>query len=121
MGSLGDPGFELVSAAGAFQQLAGPYINGYAFGNTDDLGKVIERVQKEGATIPDFQKIYPAVTFKNRGEWLKENKEVNEGLGKLLTTVKDQKDEIKKQRTERGMEARFSKLTSKDLPKGSTR
>src|SRR4029079_17234328 len=31
MGSMGDPGFELFQAQNAFQQLVGPYINGYAF------------------------------------------------------------------------------------------
>lgn len=31
MGSMGAPGFELVQAQNAFQQLVGPYINGYAF------------------------------------------------------------------------------------------
>lgn len=30
MGSMGDPGFEFVQAQNAFQQLVGPYINGYA-------------------------------------------------------------------------------------------
>ena len=31
MGSIGSPGFELLHATAAFQQLVGPYINGYAF------------------------------------------------------------------------------------------
>src|SRR3954454_21931432 len=30
-GSIGSPGFELLHATAAFQQLVGPYINGYAF------------------------------------------------------------------------------------------
>ena len=120
MGSIGDPGFELVHAANAFQQLVGPYVNGYAFGDIDQLVLIIERVQKEGRTIPDMNKIYPGVTFKNRSEWVTDNKGLNEGLGKLVATLKEQKASIKQQRIERGMEAKFSKLPSKELPKATT-
>jgi hypothetical protein len=120
MGSIGDPGFELVQAANAFQQLVGPYINGYAFGDIEQLVPIIERVQMEGKTIPDMNKIYPAVSFKNRSEWDTGNKGLNEGLGKLLETLKEQKASIKHQRIERGMEAKFSKLPSKELPKQSS-
>src|SRR5262252_4106724 len=35
MGSIGNAGFELFQAQNAFQQLVGPYINGYAFGDID--------------------------------------------------------------------------------------
>jgi hypothetical protein len=38
-------------------------------------------------------------------------------MAELLTTVREQKASIKQQRIERGMEAKFSKLPSKDLPK----
>lgn len=117
MGSMGDPGFELVQAENAFQQLVGPYINGYAFGDIDQLVQIIERVQKEGKAVPDLNKIYPGVSFKKRSEWEAGNMGLNEGLTKLLTTLKEQKISIKQQRAERGMEAKFSKLTSKELPK----
>jgi len=40
-------------------------------------------------------------------------------MTKLLVTLKNEKASIKQQRTERGMETKFSKLPSKDLPKGS--
>src|SRR6266853_564413 len=102
MGSIGDPGFELVQAANAFQQLVGPYVNGYAFGDVDQLVPIIEKVQMEG---------------KKRSEWETDNKELNEGLGKSVETLKEQKASIKQQRIERGMEAKFSKLSTKDLPK----
>ena len=119
MGSMGDPGFELYQAQNAFQQLVGPYINGYAFGNIDQLVPIIERVQKEGQTVPDLTKIYPRVTFKSKSEWDAGNKGLNEGLTKLLITLKNEKASIKHQRIEHGMEAKFGKLPSKDLPKGS--
>jgi hypothetical protein len=119
MGSMGDPGFELFQAQNAFQQLVGPYINGYAFGDIDQLIPIIERVQKEGKVVPDLTKIYPGVTFKPKSEWDAGNKGLNDGLTKLLMTLKNEKASIKQQRIEHGMEARFSKLPSKDLPKGS--
>ena len=120
MGSMGDPAFEFVQAANAFQQLVGPYINGYAFGDIDQLVPIIEKVQTEGKKLPDMNKIYPGVSFKNRSEWEPANKGLNEGLGRLLETLKQQKASIKQQRIERGMEAKFSKLSSKELPNQST-
>jgi hypothetical protein len=69
MGSIGSPGFELLQAQNAFFQLVGPYINGYAFGDTDGLVKVVERAQQEGRKIPDLQAAYPNVTFRSKSEW----------------------------------------------------
>lgn len=120
VGSLGDSGFELSHAQNAFQQLVGPYINGYAFGDIDRLIPVIERVKKEGKTIPDLDKIYPGLSFKKKSEWEAGNSEVNDGLGKLLQMMKDQKATIKQQRIDTGVEAKFSKLTSKELTQGSS-
>ena len=118
MGSIGNAGFELFQAQNAFQQLVGPYINGYAFGDIDQLIPIIERVQREGKVVPDLTKIYPRVTFRPKPEWDAGNKGLNEGLTKLLITLKNEKASIKQQRVERGMEAKFGKLPSKDLPKG---
>jgi hypothetical protein len=116
MGSIGAPAFELVQAANAFQQLVGPYINGYAFGDTDLLAQIITRVQNENRTIADLEKIYPGVAFKPRSQWPGDNADLNDGLTKLLTILKDQKASLKKTRGENGTEAKFAKLTSKDLP-----
>jgi hypothetical protein len=116
MGSIGDLGFELLHAQNAFYQLVGPYINGYAFGDTDELVKIVERVQKEGRRIPDLQAAYPRVTFRNKSEWQSANTELADGMNQLISTLKEKKGEIKRQRTERGMGEKFSKLTSKELP-----
>jgi hypothetical protein len=116
MGSIGSPGFELLHAQNAFYQLVGPYINGYAFGDIDGLVKIVERVQKEGRQIPDLQATYPGVTFRNKSEWSSANTELADGMNQLLSMLKEKKDEIKRQRVERGMEEKFSKLTSKELP-----
>jgi hypothetical protein len=43
---------------------------------------------------------------------------LNEGLTKLVVTLKNEKASIRQQRIERGMEAKFSKLPNKELPKG---
>ena len=118
MGSIGNTGFELFQAQNAFQQLVGPYTNGYAFGDIDQLIPIIERVQREGKVVPELTKIYPGVVFKPKSEWDAGNKGLNEGLTKLLITLKNEKASIKQQRVERGMEAKFGKLPSKDLPKG---
>jgi hypothetical protein len=116
MGSIGSPGFELLHAQNAFYQLVGPYINGYAFGDIDGLVKIVERVQKEGRRISDLQAAYPGVTFKSQSEWLSANTDLADGMNQLISTLKEKKDEIRRQRIERGMEEKFSKLTSKELP-----
>jgi hypothetical protein len=59
------------------------------------------------------------VTFKPKSEWDAGNKGLNDCLTKLLVALKNEKASIKQQRIEHGMEAEFSKLPSKDLPKGS--
>jgi hypothetical protein len=116
MGRIGSPGFELLHAQNAFYQLVGPYINGYAFGDIDGLVKIVERVQKEGHRIPDLQAAYPGVTFKDQSEWISANTDLANGMNQLISTLKEKKDEIRRQRIERGMEEKFSKLTSKELP-----
>lgn len=115
MGSMGAPGFELVQAGNAFQQLTGPYINGYAFCDTGHLAEVVGRVQKENRSVADFEKIYPEVAFKRKSEWAAANKGLNEGMTRFLAMLKDQKEALKKQRIENGTEAKFSKLTSKEI------
>ena len=116
MGSIGAPAFELVQAANAFQQLVGPFINGYAFGDIDRLVQIIERVQTENKTVPDLEKLYPSVPFKRQSEWNAGNDSLNEGLTKFLRMLKDQKASLKKTRIENGTEAKFSKLTNKEFP-----
>ena len=116
MGSVGSPGFELLQAQNAFYQLVGTYINGYAFEDTDGLVRIVERVQKEGRRIPDLQAGYPGVTFRSKSEWASANADLATGMNQLISMLKDKKDEIRRERIARGLEAKFSKLTSKELP-----
>ena len=115
MGSIGSPGFELLQAQNAFFQLVGPYINGYAFGDTDGLVKVVERVQTEGRRIPALQTTYPDVTFRSKSEWNTANTDLADGMSKLISMLKEKKDDIKRQRIQQGIEEKFSKLTNKEL------
>jgi hypothetical protein len=115
MGSIGSPGFELLHAQNAFYQLVGTYINGYAFGDTDGLVKIVEKVQKKGRHIPDLQAAYPGVTFRSKSEWQSANAELADGMNQLISMLKEKKDDIRRQRIERGVEEKFSKLTSKEL------
>src|SRR6266513_702373 len=116
MGSIGSPGFELLHAQNAFYQLVGTYINGYAFGDMDGLVKIVERVQKEGRRLPDLEAAYPGVTFRNKSEWPSANADLADRMNQLISMLKEKKDDIKRQRIDRGVEEKFSKLTSKELP-----
>jgi len=115
MGTIGSHGFELLHAQNAFYQLVGPYINGYAFGNIDGLAKVVKRVQKESQRIPDLETAYPGVMFIDKTEWDSANAKLAAGMNELVTTLEQEKDEIRRQRIERGMEKKFSTLPNKDL------
>ena len=115
MGSIGSPGFELLQAQNAFFQLVGPYINGYAFGDMDALLKVVERVQQQGRKIPDLQTTYPNIAFRNKSEWESANTDLADGMSKLISTLKEKKDDIRRQRIQQGIEEKFSKLTNKEL------
>jgi hypothetical protein len=117
IGSIGSPGFELLHAATAFQQLVGPNINGYAFADIDRLVEIVARVQKENKSMPDLEKLYPRVTFKPRSQWDSGNNGVNDGLTKFMAMLKEQKSTLKQTRIENGTEVKFSKLSSKELPR----
>ena len=114
-GGVGDPGFELLQAQSAFYRLTSPYILGYAFGDLDGLAKIVEKVQKEEREIPDLSATYPNVTFIDKSEWPAKNTELADGMGKLITMLKEKKEDLKKQRVDRGTEAKFSKLTNKEV------
>ncbi len=113
--SIGSVGFELLHAQNAFFQLVGPYINGYAFGDTNGLAKVVERVQKEGRRIPDLQTIYPNATFRSKSEWRTANTDLADRMSELISMLKQKKDDIKRERIQQGIEEKFSKLANKEL------
>lgn len=116
LGGMGSPGFELIQAQNAFFQLAGPDINGWAFGNVDGVIAVIRRVQKENQRVPNLHAIYPGVAFIEAKEWKTKNYGLNAGLGQLAEQLKSQKNAIAQQRAQNGAASRFAHLTSKQLP-----
>jgi len=118
MGGLGDRGFELYHAQEAFFTLAGPTINGFAFGNIELLSTIVRRVASENRTVPNVNRIYPGVTFIGSSQWPRVNAQLNAGLGKLATQLGEQKTEIERQRSENGTQARFGHLTSTPFPNG---
>jgi hypothetical protein len=50
---------------------------------------IVEKVQTEGKTVPDLTKIYPGAAFRPKSEWDTGNKGLNDGMTKLLTTLKE--------------------------------
>jgi hypothetical protein len=118
LGSIGSPGFELYHAQNAFFQLAGPNINGYAFGDPDTTAAIVRRVQNENQTVANLQAIYPDVTFIGKAQWNAKNADINSGLGELAATIVAQRSEMKQQRVANGTEARFAHLTSTQFPGG---
>ena len=117
VGSIGNPGFELRAANGAFFQTAGSWINGYAFNDPDALVKVVGRVQREGRRqVPNLQAIYPNVRFIDKSRWLAANAGLADGMDSLVTYLRQNKDAIKQQRIDSGTEAKYAPLTSKDVP-----
>jgi hypothetical protein len=116
LGEMGSPGFELFHAQDAFFQLAGPYINGYAFGHPDALLTVVRRVQSENHSVADLHALYPGVTFIPKSQWASQNASLNSGMDKLADVLTTQKDAIAQQRAQNGADAKFGRLTSKPLP-----
>ena len=78
--------------------------------------KIVEKVQKEGLRIPDLLAAYPGVTFRSKSEWQSANTNLADRMNDLISMLKEKKDDIKRQRIQRGMEEKFSNLPNKELP-----
>jgi hypothetical protein len=83
LGSIGDPGFELLHAQDAFFQLTGPYINPFAFSQTATTKAILARVRTERAVVPDVRKIYREVAFVDPQKWGSLNAQIASGLQQL--------------------------------------
>lgn len=112
-GGMGSKEFELTHAQNSFFQLAGPNINGYAFGNPEKLSETIKQVMKEKDNFPDLGEIYSNVSFipaRNRQSVVDE---VSGGLSGLITYLETNKDSLKEQRVENGTHELFGNLKRK--------
>jgi hypothetical protein len=116
IGSIGSPGYEILSSQNAFYQLVGPMINGYAFGNLNRFADVLRSVRKREKALPKMGKIYPNVAFIDPSGWDAANMKVNSGMEQLLNIIAVKKDQIAQQRKDSGVAAKFSGLTNRDLP-----
>lgn len=83
LGSIGDPGFELLHAQDAFFELTGPYINPFAFSQTATTKSILARIRSERASVPDLRKIYPGVAFVDPKKWPSLNAQLASGLQQL--------------------------------------
>jgi len=107
VGGIGDEAFELKQAYNAFNQLAGVYINGYAFGELDTLKKSLQQVLDEKTKRPKLLQAYPEVKFIPESAWLARNTQVADGLAKLLDYVENNAESIRAQRKASGIEGKY--------------
>jgi hypothetical protein len=107
IGGIGSPGFECLHAQNAFQQLAGEYINGYAFGDLDKLKKTITTVQAEAATLPNLKAAYPGVVFVDEATWQKTNDDLAKELDGLLEMIDRDADKIRAIRMQNGIDGKY--------------
>jgi hypothetical protein len=106
--AVGGDAFEAISAYTAFNQLAGEYINGYAFGDVQKLKATLQTVCSESQeTMPQFTAIYPKVSFIPESSWPGKRKEIAAGLTGLVDTITQHGDEIKAERQKNGIEGKY--------------
>jgi hypothetical protein len=107
VGSMGAPGFELVHALDSFFDLAGPDINGHAFGDTGKLCSILGSVKAKSKTIPAFKSIYPSLKFIPDEYWSDRNRQIADGLDKFANDVAKRGDEIRAKRKKSGIEGKY--------------
>jgi hypothetical protein len=107
IGRIGAEAFELRQAYNSFNELAGTYINGYAFGELEKLEKTLTKVVEESKSLPKFGEVYPKVVFVPDEEWAEKNKQVSKGLTELVEYIKTNADSIKEERRKNGIEGKY--------------
>ncbi len=107
VGTIGSEAFELNKAYASFNQLAGVFINGYAFGELPKLEKTLLKVVEESRSLPKFGDVYPKVKFVEQEKWEGVNREVSNGLTGLIAFIKTNAEMIKEQRKKNGIEGKF--------------
>lgn len=107
IGSIGDKAFELQQFFSTTSQLVGEYINGYGFNDIDKGIAELELVKNEIKNIQPYQAVYKDIHFSTEIDIVKEKSEGEERLSKLIDYMKTNKDEIKKQRIENGIQDKY--------------
>ncbi len=118
IGGMGSPAFELYRAQDAFFELAGPKINGFAYGNVDTLVSILRRVQQANREVENLRGAYPGVAFVAPSKWAGINAGLNKSMGEFAAALTGQKSQIEKERRANGTAAKFSSLTSRPFPVG---
>jgi hypothetical protein len=95
LGSIGDPGFELLHAQDAFFQLAEPYINSFAFSDDTVTKAILRKVRSDRRSVPDVRRIYPGVSFVAQSKWQALNAQINSGLGQLEAQLPNRPSALK--------------------------
>lgn len=107
-GGMGEAGFELKHALNAFFELAGPYINGYAYCDIDRLIATVEKVLAEMPTDCYFGKVHPNISFcKDCFDDLVEKNQ--KGMRDYIEWLDTSREEIKTTRKENGLDEKFCK------------
>ncbi|MBN1908152.1 MAG: hypothetical protein JW818_00300 [Pirellulales bacterium] len=105
---IGSAEWEASQAFGAFHQLAGQWINGYAAGNLDALKTITTTVQSDSVkSVPKFAKIYPALGFIPDKSWVEKNRKAAAYFVELRDYIEKNADEIKAQRKQQGLEGKY--------------
>lgn len=110
---MGDPKFDLQQVQKDFFKASGQYINGFAFRSLDKVGKVIERVNNDSEKLSDMSKIYPETAFIELGKQKEVIQKTAAELVNVASMLIEKKDEIKKMRTDNGIDMKFTLLKSK--------
>src|SRR5437867_3495525 len=97
----------------------GRFSSGLASAKEDDFLATIAQMKKDWdrLTFPELYvaaiRLYDLGYRKESVYWF--NSALADGMNQLISMLKEKKDDIKRQRIERGVEEKFSKLTSKEL------
>jgi hypothetical protein len=103
----GSKAFELKQAYDSFNQLAGTYLNGYAFGDLPALQKTLAKVMEEGTSLPKYGDLYPEFSFGPPEEYAEKNAAISLGLSELSKYIQNNADQIKEQRKQTGVEGKY--------------
>ena len=106
---IGHPPFELTSAADSFKQLAGEWINGYSFGDPEKLFALIEQIIEENRDMGYIAQAYDSNTYRFKPEAAQQAyvDEQIEAMQGFITYLRENKDDILRQRRENGIEGKY--------------
>lgn len=118
VGKMGSFSFELNHANGSFYQLAGPFINGYAYKDMDKLVKILNSIKTKKATLNQMKSLYPKAVFKSTKEANEDINGVYAGLDNYIKFIKKDGKKIKLQREKNGITKEYKSIISKPFKGG---